>query len=473
MWKTRFEVNNSNGNNLIRHRNLSSSSTIKHNYCTWSSSTIARTRDDSPHAVIRPYSSSSSIPNLEILTEEDEDISCSNLSNNNRTNSLSIKLRKQNSYQTVNRHQIVLPTIVESNDHEVMIDSLSETNDVNVTNKESINDSHNKYMIKSTLQDSFVATNTNYNQVMNVDIERKERTLNTNMNYDMTEFTLDKHVNEILQQKTPRLNQPTSSSTDFDKNKIFIPTTFKDISAFFETKVLAATTNHTLEQKKIVRAKRSLSLKQCMPRNKNNLPKLEIISSTEPESTIFHHQIKRIKRTHKSEFEFIAEQDHIISDSLVKQSISFDSNIKEIEYEDRSKQLPKLMNNMLLKKTLPKQWLIFLLLIITILVCLYLSNLTNVYKYVFGSNPFVYLQHYLLYFFPRQSKKQIDLIDKNVISRYGQFVRNRFFSLLDLFVTFIGEIFFRIDKYEYTNNIVYVVTSTYENIYDRFIHLFK
>ncbi|CAF2725493.1 unnamed protein product [Rotaria sp. Silwood2] len=472
MWKTRFEVNTSNGNNLTRHRNLSSSSTIMHHYCSWPTSTKVRIRDDSPSVVIRPYQSSS-IPNLEILTEEDEDISCSNLVNNDRTSSISIKLRKQSSHQTVNKNQSVLPTIVESNDHEVMIDSLSNTSDVNVTISESINDRHNKYMIKSTPQDSFVATNTNYNQVMNADIERKERTLNTNMNYDMSEFTFDKHVNEILQQKTAKINKSMSSSTDVDKNKIFIPTTFKDISAFFETKSLAANTIHTLEQKKIIRAKRSLSLKRHVPINKNDLPSLEIITSVEPESTIFHHQIKRIKKTHKSEFEFIAEHEYTISNSLAKRSINFDSSIKKIEDEDRSKQLPILMNNMTLKKTFSKRWLIFLLLIITIIIYLYLSNLTNVYKYVFQSNLFVYLQNYPLYFFPRRTKNQVDLIDKNVISRYGQFVRNRFFSLFDLLVTFIGEKFFRIDKYEYKNSIVYVVTSTYENIYDWFIYLFK
>ncbi|CAF4944301.1 unnamed protein product [Rotaria sp. Silwood1] len=200
MWKTRFEVNTSNDNNLTHHRNLLSSSTITNHYYSWPSSTIARIRDDSLNRVIRPYPSSS-IPNLEILTEEDEDIPCSNLLNNDRTQSVSISLRKRNSYQSV------LPTIIESNDHEVMIGSLSNTNVVNVTISESILDRSNKYIIKSIPQDSFVATNTNYNQVMNVDIESKERTLNTNMNYDMTECTLNKHLNEFLQQKPPKLNK--------------------------------------------------------------------------------------------------------------------------------------------------------------------------------------------------------------------------------------------------------------------------
>ncbi|CAF3355487.1 unnamed protein product [Rotaria sp. Silwood1] len=464
MWKTRFEVNTSNDNNLTYHRNLLSSSTITNHYCSWPSSTIARIRDDSLNRVIRPYPSSS-IPNLEILTEEDEDIPCSNLLNNDRTQSVSINLRKRNSYQSV------LPTIIESNDHEVIIGSLSNTNVVNVTISESILDRSNKYIIKSIPQDSFVATNTNYNQVMNVDIESKERTLNTNMNYDMTECTLNKHLNEFLQQKPPKLNKLTYSSTDVDKNNILLPTTFKDISAFFETKALAATTIHTLERKKIVRAKRSLSLNRCMSINKNHLPKLEIITSVEPEATIFHHQIKRIKNTHKSEFESIVEQEYTVSDSLAKRSINFDSSIKKIEHEDRSKQLPILMNNMCLN--LSKQRLIFLLLTITIFVYLYLSDLLNVYKYILGSNSFVYLQNYAFYFFSRQSKKQIDLIDKNVISQYGQFVQNRFFSLPDFLVTFISKIFFHIDKYEYKNSIIYVVTSTYESTYDWFINLFK
>lgn len=111
------------------------------------------------------------------------------------------------------------------------------------------------------------------------------------------------------------------------------------------------------------------------------------------------------------------------------------------------------MHDITLKKILLKRWFILLLFIIIILV--YLSNIFI--------NSFIY--------FPQQSKKTIDLHNKNVIFQYGQFVRNCFFSSTDLFITFIGQLFFRIDKYEYKNNIVYVATSTYELIYDWFIHL--
>jgi hypothetical protein len=73
------------------------------------------------------------------------------------------------------------------------------------------------------------------------------------------------------------------------------------------------------------------------------------------------------------------------------------------------------------------------------------------------------------YFRPQQSKASISLINNNkIIYQYGQFVRNCFFSSLDLFITFIGQIFFRIDKYEYKNNIIYVASSTYEHIYEYF-----
>lgn len=211
----------------------------------------------------------------------------------------------------------------------------------------------------------------------------------------------------------------------------------------------------------MVRAKRSLSLNRYIPINNNDLPKLEIISSTEEESTIFHRQIKRIKKTHKSECNSITESEFIVNDSNTERSTNFNhSIIKTIEHKNRSKSSLIMMNNMSWKKTLSKQWLILLLLTNTVLVYFYLSNLTKSYK-----NPFVHLQNY-----PEETKEPIHLINNNPISQYGEFVRNRFFSLLDLFITFISQIFFRIDKYEYKNNITYVVTSTYERIYDWFIN---
>jgi hypothetical protein len=184
-------VNTSRSNSLTRHRNLSSSSKIIHHHYSRPSPTVPRVREDSPSAVVRP-SPPSSMPNLEILIEEDEDIPCTILTNNEQLNST---LRKQSSYQ------IVLPTIIESNDHEQMIDN--EQNKYN----ESIDDEENKYGVKLKRQDSFVATNTNYNQVNNIDIERKERTLNTNKNNQMIEFTLDKRINELLQQRKSRQNK--------------------------------------------------------------------------------------------------------------------------------------------------------------------------------------------------------------------------------------------------------------------------
>jgi hypothetical protein len=123
-----------------------------------------------------------------------------------------------------------------------------------------------------------------------------------------------------------------------------------------------------------------------------------------------------------------------------------------------------------LKKPLPKRWFILVLLIIPILVYFYL---TNICKNIFRLNPFVYLQNDSSYLLSQQTKEPIHLINNYFISQYGQFIRNRFFSSLDLIITFIGQLFFHIDKYEYKNNIVYVVTSTYEHLYDWFIHLFK
>jgi hypothetical protein len=241
--------------------------------------------------------------------------------------------------------------------------------------------------------------------------------------------------------------------------EILIPTTFKDISAFFEQKAFVASTDNMSEQKKIVRAKRSLVLNRHMSLNNNDLPKLEIISSTEKESIIFHHPIKRIKTTHQFQFDSMNEPERIVNDSITQRSITFNNRMKTSE--------SKLMTDTSLKKTTSKRWFIYLLLIVTML---YLSNLTNINKNVFQLNPFAYLQNSPSNLLPQQSKEPISLITENVISRYGQFVRNHFFSSLDLLLTFIGQMFFRIEKYEYKNDIIYVVTSTYEHMYDWVIH---
>ncbi|CAM4856547.1 unnamed protein product [Rotaria socialis] len=456
MWKTRFEVTTSSGESLNHHRTFTTPSTTMHHYCSWSLPKLAHVRDESPYGLIRSFSSSS-IPNLEILTEEDENMSCSNLTYHDQTSLVSKKLRKQNSKQAFIRQQLVLPTIIESNDHDAISDSQSYNDDEDITVNELINDRHNEYIFKSTPKDSFGATNTNYNLVIQNDIERKEETINTTINHDTAELTFDTQIHEILQRKTSKLNKSLSSSADVDKNKIFIPTTFKDISAFFETKSLIANKTDTSKQKKIVRAKRQLSAKSYMHTNNHNLPKIEIISLSEPESTFFRHQIKRLKKTSNCEFEPITEQQKIVKHIATRQLISFDKSIKKIEHENQAKQLPILMNNKLSMNSLINQCFFVLFLTITILLYLYFSNLTNNSKYTHVSNPIVHLQNYPFKFSPRQSQKSIESINKNVISRYGQMVRNFFFS---------------IDKYEYKNNIFYVITSTYEHIYDYFVHLF-
>jgi hypothetical protein len=190
MWKTRFEISTSKNNDWTRHRTLSPSSTLIHHYYSRPSPTVPRVREDSPSAIVRP-SPPSSMPNLEILTEEDEDIPYSNVTNNEQPSLLSLTLRKQ----TINKRQMVLPTIVESNDHELMIDSMT-----NITSSQSIDDRHDEYVVKLESRDSFAATNTNYNQVMNVNIERQ---LNTNKNNEINGFAFDKRINELLQQKNP------------------------------------------------------------------------------------------------------------------------------------------------------------------------------------------------------------------------------------------------------------------------------
>jgi len=142
-------VSTNNGNALTRHRTLTSSSRTL--------PTVPRVREDSPSAIVRP-SPPSSISNLEILTEEDEDIQYSNPTNHEQPTSL----RKQNSYEKTDKYQTVLPTIIESNDYDVISE--------NMIHDESIDDQHNKYLVKCKLED----LNTNSNQIKNLDNERRE-----------------------------------------------------------------------------------------------------------------------------------------------------------------------------------------------------------------------------------------------------------------------------------------------------------
>lgn len=201
MWKTRFEVNTNIGHDLTRHRALSCSTEAMHYYNSWSLPTVTRTREDSPNANNRP-SPSLSIANLGILSEEDEDIACTNIINDHQTSFKSAAIRRKSSYQIINRYQTQLPTIIESNDHESINDNMSKHIDLAIAT-----DRSNKYAVTTTPIDSFMGTNTNYNQVVNVDIDRKELTLNTNMNPDAAEFTLDKQIQEFLQEKSDRLNK--------------------------------------------------------------------------------------------------------------------------------------------------------------------------------------------------------------------------------------------------------------------------
>ena len=102
MWKTRFEMSTKNNSNFERHRTLLSSSSQL-------TPTVPRVREDSPSAIQRPSSSSSSsIPNLESLIEEEE---IDHPSSKFITKTL---LSKQNAYQSMSKHRFNLPTIIES-----------------------------------------------------------------------------------------------------------------------------------------------------------------------------------------------------------------------------------------------------------------------------------------------------------------------------------------------------------------------
>ena len=196
MWKTRFEVSTSPGYSSNRHRSCLSSSTLTR-HCSRPSPRVSRVREDFPNTIVRP--SSSSTPNLAILTEEDEDIPQSPLNNDEQPNLFSFIVSKPNSYQTMTKHQNILPTIVESHDHEIIIEELPVDNHVDLVDNEA-----ETSLIQLKLDDSLVATNTNSHQTGRFNLQRKERTLNMKRNQEITGFTIDKRINELLQDRTSR-----------------------------------------------------------------------------------------------------------------------------------------------------------------------------------------------------------------------------------------------------------------------------
>ena len=212
------------------------------------------------------------------------------------------------------------------------------------------------------------------------------------------------------------------------------------------------TTVHTAERKKIIRAKRSLPLNRYIPVNNNDLPQLEITWSNEEKSNIIHHQIKRIKKVHKSECDHDVPLECVNNDSIAK---------------------PSIKPNIRVGIVLFKPWITFLMFLIVVFLYSVLSNETDIDNDSSRLTSFVQHQSDPLYVVSQRFKELSQSINSNIISRYGQFVQNRFFSLLDLLVTLMGQIFFHIDKYECKNNIAYVATSTFEHVYDWCMDSFK
>ena len=189
MWKTQFEVNIDRRDAFVQQRNRSSSSSIIHSHSV----------PNSPNDIIRTCTRSSTA-NLEILMKNALDVPCSFPTNNDRTRLTSMELCHRNSYQTLNRH---LSTIDESNDYEIVNDNESHKNEINVTSKDFVDDRYKKCFVIHTLHDSFLGTNTNYNQI---NIETNEETLETNKNHEKIESILDKSSYEFLQSKSQKLN---------------------------------------------------------------------------------------------------------------------------------------------------------------------------------------------------------------------------------------------------------------------------
>lgn len=109
MWKTRFEVNTPTS----EQKPLRS---VSRSYSSQTTPTVPRMREDSPSALVRP-SPPSSTPNLPILTEDDAE----------DTEQLPVislvrpKYNNNNSYPTMSKHSVVLPTIIESHDQELLL----------------------------------------------------------------------------------------------------------------------------------------------------------------------------------------------------------------------------------------------------------------------------------------------------------------------------------------------------------------
>ena len=107
MWKARFELSD-------RRRSIPSES--------------------SPKPFLRP-SATSSQPNLEILAEEEEEISSSPSIEDERRQIISLTIHRPNSSHSFSKHQSALPTIPESQDSETTNNNNHSNTDERPTNR--------------------------------------------------------------------------------------------------------------------------------------------------------------------------------------------------------------------------------------------------------------------------------------------------------------------------------------------------
>ena len=212
----------------------------------------------------------------------------------------------------------------------------------------------------------------------------------------------------------------------------------------------------------MIRAKRTLLRRRSSSVYSNDGSSLgkSVVSNGE-ECIHFDQPIKRIKKTFKAQ-----------SCDSISPSIDIYQDVELSEAPDRVQPSLTKMTSSIFKRNCSIHSIFLVILLLILLGYSHLSKLPILFDQSLSQSSFVHQQNYPLFIFPSQSKEPIYSMKTNLLTRYGHFIRNHFFSSLTSFITQISHIFFRIDKIESNHAITYVITSTLERFYQWFISFF-
>ena len=198
MWKTKFQLHNGHENRSSHHHSPIRSSFFSGLYCSRAAPSISRVRADSPIGVGRS-SHRSSMASLEILLEEDEETAHSKSVDKDENNAILPTTASTSFHRTNSKHRLVLPTIIESHDHETGIDDTS--NDIDLDETHRIVSTRDSLLVPCTKDYSLGQTNTNYNSTTSVNSRKRGRIFKKNQSVEITGFTVEKRINELLQRR--------------------------------------------------------------------------------------------------------------------------------------------------------------------------------------------------------------------------------------------------------------------------------